>query len=170
MPEEADDRLSAQTYRELRALARARLRDGGREALLDTTSLVHEAYLRIAGAAMKSPDRRSFFVYASRTMRSIIVDFARKRHAERRGGDALIVTLTGTAAESPSSTAGDVLRVHEALEELAGLDARMAQIVEMKFFAGLTEPEIAQALDISERTVRRDWEQARLLLSRALEA
>ena len=160
--------LSAQTYRQLRVLARARLRSGGRETLLDTTALVHEAYLRIAGVEMSSLEQRSFFTYASRTMRSVIVDFVRKRQAECRGGDALIVTLTGALAEQQPAAADDIMRVHEALEALAGVDARLAQVVEMRYFAGLSEPEIAHALDISERTVRRDWEKARLLLSRVL--
>lgn len=160
--------LSAQMYRELRALARARLRNGGRGTLLDTTALVHETYLRMAGAAMRSAEQRSYFVYASRTMRSVIVDFVRKRLAERHGGDVLLVTLTGTARERQPAAADDILRVHEALEELAVIDARLAQVVEMRYFAGLAETEIALALGTSERTVRRDWEKARMLLSKAL--
>ena len=160
--------LSAQAYRQLRVLARARLRSGGRETLLDTTALVHETYLRIAGVEMGSSEQRSFFAYASRTMRSVIVDCARKRQAECRGGDVLIVTLTGTLPAAHPAAADDIMRVHEALEELAGIDPRLAQVVEMRYFAGLSEPEIAQVLDISERTVRRDWEKARLLLSRVL--
>jgi RNA polymerase sigma factor (TIGR02999 family) len=162
--------LSSQLYRQLHVLARARLRSGGRETLLDTTALVHEAYLRLAGADMASDEQRSFLAYASRTMRSVIVDFARRRQAERRGGDACIVTLTGNLAEPGSAAADDIVRVHEALDELASIDARLAQVVEMRYFAGLTEPEIARALDVSERTVRRDWEKARLLLADALGA
>ena len=80
----------------------------------------------------------------------------------------LIVTLTGSLAERGPAAADDIVRVHEALDELAGIDARLAQVVEMRYFAGLTEPQIAQALGTSERTVRRDWEKARLLLARAL--
>ena len=160
--------VSAQAYRQLRVLARARLRGGGREALLDTTALVHEAYLRVAGVEMDSAEQRSFLAYAGRTMRSVIVDFARKRQAECRGGDVCIVTLTGTLAERSPAAADEIVRVHEALDQLARLDARLAQGVEMRYFAGLTEPQIAHALGISERTVRRDWEKARLLLARAL--
>ena len=160
--------VSAQAYRQLRVLARARLRGGGREALLDTTALVHEAYLRVAGVEMDSAEQRSFLAYAGRTMRSVIVDFARKRQAECRGGDVCIVTLTGTLAERSPAAADEIVRVHEALDALARLDARLAQGVEMRYFAGLTEPQIAHALGISERTVRRDWEKARLLLARAL--
>ena len=162
--------LSAQAYRQLRVIARARLRSGGRETLLDTTALVHEAYLRIAGAEMGSAEQRSFLAYASRAMRSVIVDFARRRQSERHGGDALIVTLTGTLAERQPAAADDIMRVHEALEELERVDLRLAQVVEMRYFAGLAEPQIAQALGISERTVRRDWEKARLLLERTLAA
>jgi len=169
-PASADAGLSAQAYRQLRALARARLRRGGRETLLDTTALVHEAYLRIAGVEMASAEQRSFLAYASRTMRSVIVDFARKRQAECRGGDVVIVTLTGAVAEPQPAAADDIMRVHEALEDLARIDARLAQVVEMRYFAGLTEVQIARALDVSERTVRRDWEKARLLLSRVLVA
>ena len=160
--------VSAQAYRQLRVLARARLRGGGREALLDTTALVHEAYLRVAGVEMDSAEQRSFLAYAGRAMRSVIVDFARKRQAECRGGDVCIVTLTGTLAERSPAAADEIVRVHEALDALARLDARLAQGVEMRYFAGLTEPQIALALGISERTVRRDWEKARLLLARAL--
>jgi RNA polymerase sigma factor (TIGR02999 family) len=160
--------ISAQVYRQLRTMARARLCDGGRETLLDTTALVHEAYLRIAGVEMNSAEQRSLLAYSSRTMRSVIVDAARKRQAECRGGDAVIVTLTGNLAAPQPAAADEIVRVHEALDELARIDARLAQVVEMRYFAGLTEPEIAQALGTSERTVRRDWEKARLLLARAL--
>ena len=162
--------VSAEAYGQLRVLARARLRQGGRECLLDTTALVHEAYLRLAGVDMDSAEQRSFFAYASRTMRSVIVDFARKRQTECRGGDAFMVTLTGPLAERGPVAADDILRVHEALDELAHIDARLAEVVEMRYFAGLTEPQIAQALGTSERTVLRDWEKARLLLARALGA
>jgi len=170
-PEAADTGLSvlsAEAYRHLRMIARARLRDGGREVLLDTTAVVHEAYLRLAGAGADLAEQNAFMAYISRAMRSVIVDHARKRQAECRGGDAVMVTLTGTLAESEPAAADDIVRVHEALEELGAIDARLARVVEMRYFAGLTEAQIAQALDVSERTVRRDWEKARLLLSRLL--
>ena len=164
--------LSAQAYSQLRVIARSRLRSGGRETLLDTTALVHEAYLRIAGCAPDvepgSAQHASFLAYASRTMRSVIVDCARRRQSERHGGDVLMVTLTGTQGEKQTAAADDIVRVHDALQELTQIDARMAQGVEMRYFGGLAEPEIAQALGISQRTVRRDWEKARLLLARVL--
>ncbi len=160
--------LAPDLYRQLRKLARSRLRGGGRETLLDTTSLVHEAWLRMADLMGGFGDSRSLFVYASRTMRSVIVDFARKRSAGRRGGDACFVTYTGSLDAAQDRSADDILRVHEALGELEAVDPRLARVVEMRWFAGLTEAEIAQALGVSERTVRRDWEKARLLLEDAL--
>ena len=157
-------------YDELRRLARAKLRRHQTMTLLDTTSLVHESYLRLVGAqALPVVDRHHFFTYAARVMRSVIVDFARARQAERRGGDAVHVVLDTGIAANAVAPENDVLRVHEALDVLAQADARLAQVVEMRYFGGLTEPEIAQALDVSERTVRRDWEKARLLLFAALQ-
>ena len=113
----APPEMSAEAYRQLRVLARARLRHGGRETLLDTTALVHEAYLRLAGAGASPAEQGRFMAYSSRTMRSVIVDFARKRQAECRGGDVFIVTLTGTLADRQPAAADDILRVHEALDE-----------------------------------------------------
>lgn len=166
---DAADALFAATYRELRKLARARLRAGGRSTLLDTTSLVHESYLRFAGThGLKLQDRVHFMRYAGRVMRSVIVDFARQRTAGRRGGGSPHVSLTLEVADGLSVGAEEILRVHEALDSLAKLDARMAQVVEMRYFGGLSEPEIAKVLDVAERTVRRDWVRARLWLSDAL--
>ncbi len=162
------DTLFESTYRELRLLARARLRSGGRDVLLDTTALVHESYEKMARAGeVRFPDRPRFLVYAGRVMRSIIVDFARQRMTERRGGDAPHVTFTGGLGAGATGEE-EILRVHEALEQLARVDERMAKVVEMRYFGGLTEAEIAEALGVTDRTVRRDWEQARLLLAEAL--
>jgi RNA polymerase sigma factor (TIGR02999 family) len=167
---EAADRLFAATYDDLRKLARARLFAGGRNTVLDTASLVHESYLRFAAAGrLRIEDRVHFLRWAGRVMRSVIVDFARRRKAERRGGDAARVPLTTSIPDRPQEGADEILRVHEALEAIAALDARMAQVVELRYFAGLTEPEIAQVLGITDRTVRRDWEKARLLLREALQ-
>ena len=101
-------------------------------------------------------------------MRSVVVDYLRARAAERRGGRAHHVSLDTQISDSVPSDEAHVLQVHEALEELASVDARMVNVVEMKYFAGLGEREIAGALGVTERTVRRDWEKARLLLSAAL--
>lgn len=160
--------VSTLLYRQLRVLARARLRQGGRNTLLDTTALVHEAVLRMSGMQASDAETRRVLAYASRTMRSVIVDIARRRQAARRGGDACIVTYTDALAEKAPAPADHILRVHEALLELAGFDPALAQVVEMRFFAGLSDVEIAHALSISERTVRRHWEKARLLLAQAL--
>src|SRR5688572_27799644 len=158
------------TYEELRTQARARLRRGARNTLLDTTSLVHEAYLRFANSGrLHIGDREHFLRYASHVMRSVIVDFVRERRAERRGGDAPHVTLNSELGNGTSAAdEEEILGVHEALEELARVDARLVQVVEMRYFAGMTETEIAAALGINDRTVRRDWQKARLLLADAL--
>jgi len=163
----AADALMAATYPALRRLARARLRGGGRSALVDTTSLVHEWYVRFAqGAGLDLADRVHFMRYVSRTMRALVIDFARRRLAARRGGGAPHVTLG--AGEAVADGAEEILRVHEALGELARLDARMAEVVELRYFGGLTHGEAAEALGVNERTVRRDWERARLWLAEAL--
>jgi len=159
---------SQDLYRRLHTLARARLRDGGRNTVLDTTALVHEAWLRMSGLRAEPGDVAATLAYASRTMRSVIVDIARARQAERRGGDALIVTLTGELGERAPAAADHIVRVHEALLELELLDERLARVVELRFFVGLRDAEIADALGTSERTVQRDWDKARRLLELAL--
>jgi RNA polymerase sigma factor (TIGR02999 family) len=160
------------TYGDLRRMARARLTQGARGTLLDTTSLVHESFLRFANAGeLQIGDRAHFFRYAGHVMRSVIVDFARARNAERRGGDARHVTLNTAVGEQHTDTGEDeVLKVHEALEQLARIDARLVQVVEMRYFAGMSEIEIAAALGVTERTVRRDWQKARLLLANELQS
>lgn len=157
------------TYDELRRLARARLSKGGRGTLLDTSALVHESYLRFANAGQLCiEDRQHFLRYASHVMRSVVVDLVRSKLAERRGGGAAHITLDTAIGEETPAAESEILRVHEALEELSALNERMAQVVEMRYFAGLTEVEIADALGVTERTVRRDWEKARLLLAETL--
>jgi len=167
---EAAGAAYALLYDELRRLARAKLRAHRSMTLLDTTSLVHESYLRLVGAdALPIEDRHHFFAYASRVMRSVIVDFARARGAERRGGEAEHLALDTVLLDQIPAPENDVLRVHEALEVLERADERLARIVEMRYFGGLSEVEIAQTLGLSERTVRRDWEKARLLLRAAMD-
>ena len=168
----AFDDLFHVTYDELRALARQRLRFDQRGSLLDTTALVHESYLRfVAASRVRIEDRGHFMHFAARVMRSIVVDFIRERTAERRGGGVARIPLTSGADVMDPTTAGgesEILRVHEALDELGKLDPKLVRLVEMRYFGGMTEAEIAEALEISERTVRRDWEKARLLLAEAL--
>jgi RNA polymerase sigma factor (TIGR02999 family) len=156
-------------YDRLRALAHARLQRGGREALLDTTALVHESFLRIAQAGgAPGADRAHFLRYASRVMRSVIVDTVRARVAERRGGGAAHETLDLSLLSGAFGDEAEILRVHEALEVLARHDERLARVVEMRYFGGLSEVEIGEALGVTDRTVRRDWEKARLLLLEVL--
>lgn len=168
-PDTADE-LFRQMYAELRRLASARLRRSEQLTMLDTTALVHESYLRFQGQpglAGLSPGQ--FLGYAARVMRFVVIDFVRQRHAERRGGDHLHVTLNTDIAESVSVRDDDVIRIHDAIEELAQVDDRLARIVEMRCFAGLDEVAIAEALGVTDRTVRRDWQKARLLLRAVLQ-
>jgi len=131
---------------------------------------VHESYLRFQHQSdLGGMTQGQFLAYAARVMRFVVIDFVRQRHAERRGGDQLHVTLNTEIGESVSRPDDEVLRVHEAIEELAQVDDRLARIVEMRCFAGLDEISIAQALGITDRTVRRDWQKARLLLKAVLQ-
>lgn len=167
----AQDALFTAAYGELRKLARSRLRDGGRNTVMDTTALVHESYLRFLNCGqLRSDDRRAFFAYASRVMRSVIVDAVRERQAERRGGGLARLTLDTQFADNLPAGEDELLRVNEALEALAQAEPRLAKVVEMRYFGGYTEAEIAEALALTERTVRRDWDKARLLLSAMLKA
>lgn len=156
-------------YPELRRIARKRLALDDRGTLLDTTALVHECYLKlVAGARVQPADRAHFLAYSASAMRSIVVDFARARSAERRGGGLRMVTLDSAVADALPAGEEEVIRVHEALDDLAALDARLARVVEMRYFGGLADDEIAEVLGVGVRTVRRDWGKARLLLSAAL--
>jgi RNA polymerase sigma factor (TIGR02999 family) len=153
-------------YNELRRLARSRLASGGRHTLLDTAALVHEAFLRMqrdGGVALN--DREHFMAYAATTMRSIVIDFVRRRSADRRGGGAEHITLNTMAGSELGASDDEILSVHHALEILEQVDARLVRVVEMRYFAGLTDIEIGAALGVTDRTVRRDWDRARLLLA-----
>jgi RNA polymerase sigma factor (TIGR02999 family) len=166
---ERNQELFSLLYRELRQLAHSRLRRNEPITLLDTTSLVHETFLRVAKAGrLEISDRSQFLAYSARVMRSIVVDFVRQRCAERRGGEQERVALESESAESIRSPEDEILRVNEALDELAKVDQRLVQVVEMRYFAGLTDDEIAAVLGVNVRTVRRDWQKARLLLSLTL--
>jgi RNA polymerase sigma factor (TIGR02999 family) len=166
---DALDKIFAVLYPDLKKLAHARLRDGRRMTLVDTSGLVHECYERFLRAgSVQVANRAHFFAYSARVMRSIIVDCARRRSAEQRGGNAARVTLDTNIAESALAVEDKVLEIAEAVEELARLDERLASVVEMRFFAGFSEAEIAEALGVTERTVRRDFEKARMLLAASL--
>ncbi|HJV72525.1 ECF-type sigma factor [Ideonella sp.] len=164
------DELFRQMYQDLRRLASSRLRRSENITMLDTTALVHESYLRFQHQSdLGGMTQGQFLAYAARVMRFVVIDFVRQRHADRRGGDHLHVTLNTDVAESVSVRDDDVVRIHDAIEELAQVDDRLARIVEMRCFAGLDEISIAQALGITDRTVRRDWQKARLLLKAVLQ-
>ena len=163
---QAFDQLFQALYPDLRRIARARLAPHVRGTLLNTTALVHEAYLKFEQSARLTPvDRVHFLAYAARVMRSIIVDAARASRSERRGGDAVHVTFDTNVAESTAAGEEQILDVDTALQRLAQADERLARVVEMRYFGGMTEIEIGEALGLTERTVRRDWEKARLLLA-----
>jgi RNA polymerase sigma factor (TIGR02999 family) len=165
----AREQVFAVAYEELRALARAHLKNGGRNTLLDTTALVHESYLRFRRAGgLAGAERGRFFSYAARVMRSVIVDFARQRQTERRHGNSVHVPISSQLAEELRVSEDQIIKVSDALESLQQLDERLARVVEMRYFAGMTEGEIARALGVTDRTVRRDWEKAKLLLIASL--
>ncbi len=167
--EAARAQLFAVAYDELRSRARAQLQGGGRNTLLDTTVLVHESYMRYLNAGqLSSAERGSFFAYAAHVMRSVIVDFARQRQAQRRGGDAVHLPLTTHFAENLSLNEDQIVRINDALDAIQKVDERLARVVEMRYFAGMTETEVAAAMGVTERTVRRDWQKARLLLAESL--
>ena len=166
---EAREALFAAAYAELHALARARLRHGGRSTLLDTTGLVHESYLRFVYAGkLRAEDRRAFFAYASQVMRSVILNRARERIALKRSADLQSPEPAGIVAAGLPGDEQTVLDVHEALKDLEKADPRLAHVAEMRYFGGYSEKEIADTLEITERTVQRDWEKARLILAAAL--
>jgi RNA polymerase sigma factor (TIGR02999 family) len=161
----APDDLFAQLYAELRRMAHGRMRQAGGITLLNTTALVHESYLRLRGTRPELADREHFLAYASRAMRGVVVDMLRARNAQRRGGEVAEVPLDEEFVPGDLRLDDEVLRVHEALDALAATDARLARVVELRYFGGLTEEEVAAVLDVNMRTVQRDWQRARLFLS-----
>ena len=164
------DRVLSTLYRELHGMARRQL--GGQQYghTLDTTALVHEAYLKLAGRAeAEFEDRAHFFAYAASAMRSVVVDYARQRLAVKRGGDLHRVTDLPEDAGGGMRLDEDMLGLDVALNKLNDLDPRLAQVVEMRYFAGLSETEIAGLLKRSERSIRRDWQKARMFLLAALQ-
>jgi RNA polymerase sigma factor (TIGR02999 family) len=165
---QALDRLVPLVYDELRRLAKNYMRKERAGQTLQTTALIHEAYLRLIDAdQVQWRNRAHFFGIAARLMRQILVARARERGCQKRGGGAERVSLD-EAMVIDERLDEDLVALDEALGELSQFDARMAQVVEMRFFGGLTEEEIAAALDVSTKTVRRDWRLARSWLRRKL--
>jgi RNA polymerase sigma factor (TIGR02999 family) len=154
---------------QLLTLARARLRRSGDATFLDTTALVHEACMHLQHAGARGfGDRPDVLLQASQLLRRVVVGAVRSHEAQRQGAQTLHVTLNTQLDESGTTPGTEVLRIHEALEALTGLDARLGQVVELRCFGGLSDAEIADCLNITERTVQRDWQKARLFLAQAL--
>jgi RNA polymerase sigma factor (TIGR02999 family) len=162
------DRLLPAVYEELRALAHRHLAKHGHGGSLATTDLVHEVYLKLVDQSRAEwRDRAHFFALSSRAMRHVLVDRALASATLKRGGASRQVTLDEEAIaidDSPET----LLAIDEALDALAAVEPRLAKVVECRFFGGLSEKEIAEALGVTERTVERDWVKARMLLRRAL--
>jgi len=156
--------LTPLVYEELRRVAHHHLSGQRRDHTLQTTALVNEVYLRLADQTNPGwQNRAHFFAVAARAMRQILVSYARSQQSQKRGGGALKVDLDEAALVSPEESK-EIVELHEALETLATLDSRKAQVVELKYFGGLNYEEIAEVLKISRVTVRRDWEFAKLWL------
>lgn len=161
------EHLFQQLYPELRRIAHARLYVKGAQPLISTTELVHESFLRFTRArSLALEDRRHFFTYAATVMRNVTIDLAREHLAERRGGGSAHLPLDELdPAEHPAAAADEtLLQVHAALDDLERLDPALARVVEMQYFAGYSQPEIAELLGLSERSVRRHWDKARAFL------
>lgn len=168
-PEQAEE-LLAIVYDELRQLARRQLQGERAGHTLQATALVHEVYLRLVDSRdLRWESRGHFFGTAARAMRQVLVDHARRRNAGKRGGALKRVTLESSIADE-DTVAADVLDLHDALERLTTNDVELARLVELRFFAGLTLDETADALGVSRRKVAKDWSVARLWLQRELRA
>ena len=162
--EAALTQLTALVYEDLRRLAHHYMEGQRPDHTLQTTALVNEAYLRLADQTNpRWQNRAHFFAVAARAMRQILVSYARSQQSQKRGGGALKVDLEEAALVSPEQSR-EIIDLHEALERLASLDSRKAQVVELKYFGGLNYDEMAEVLKISRVTVRRDWEFARVWL------
>jgi RNA polymerase sigma factor (TIGR02999 family) len=162
------EHLFVTLYEQLRSMAQRELRRSGQALALSPTTLLHEAYLSLAaqhGAVF--PDRARFMAYASRAMRGLIIDFARSRQAAKRGGG---FEITALPTETPERNTDDreLSAISAALDDLAAVDADLAQLVDLKFFCGFSAAEIAALRGTSERTVHREWEKARMFLYRTI--
>jgi RNA polymerase sigma factor (TIGR02999 family) len=169
---DALDRVFAVLYPELRKIAHARLRTHREDAMLNTTALVNESFLRFVGASqIVVTDRKHFFAYAATVMRNIIIDLARERLTDRKGNGAVPLELNTDLGNQLAAANGEVtlIRVHDALLALEALDKELAQVVEMRYFAGYSEDEVAELMATSTRTVRRKWDKARAFLLASLQ-
>lgn len=170
IPTSPTPELFAALYDELHRLAESHLRRGANGLGLSTTTLLHEAYLDLASRpALGFPDRSRFLGYAARAMRGIVIDYARRSRAQKRGGGAFEITLTSVSVLPDAATDPEELgRLSDALDELGELEPALAELVDLHFFCGYTLGEVAELRGVSERTVQRDFRKARLLLQHAL--
>lgn len=159
----ATSELFATLYRELHRLARKQLHANASGLTLGATTLLHEAYLSLSRRGAVFPDRARFFAYAAHAMRGLIIDYVRERRALKRGGEFHLTTLSTTNADA-TPQGDDLAPLAEALDSLAGADPALAELVELKFFCGFGFADIAAMRGVSERTVQRDWNKARLFL------
>jgi RNA polymerase sigma factor (TIGR02999 family) len=165
----ATEALFSTLYSELHRLARRELARRGGAVSLSVTTLLHEAYLDMAGRSdAKFPNRTCFMAYAARVMRGLIIDHARNRQAQKRGGQFEITSLGNESIESPAD-ARELTQIGEALDRLAKTEADLAEVVDLKFFCGFSFAEIAAMRNLSERTVQRKWEKARIYLHQELQ-
>jgi RNA polymerase sigma factor (TIGR02999 family) len=164
----AVEQLFGSLYRELHRLAKHQLHRNAGGVTLSATTLLHEAYLDLASGAAVFPDRSRFFAYAARAMRGLIIDHMRERRAVKRGGEFHLTALDTEVADSVAGPADDLAPLSAALDELATVEAPLAELVDLKFFCGFSFAEIAAMRGVSERTVQRDWAKARLYLHHSL--
>ena len=163
----AADTLFSTLYSELHRISKRELARQGMPVSLGATTLLHQAYIEIAGRdATSFPDRARFMAYASRVMRGLIIDYARNRSAQKRGGQFHITSAD--AALEQIADDRELTRIGEALDELAKIDASLVEVVDMKFFCGFTFAEIAAMKNLSERTIQRQWDKARIYLHRKI--
>jgi RNA polymerase sigma factor (TIGR02999 family) len=167
--DEADELFSA-LYNELHRLARRELARRGPDGSLGVTTLLHEAYVNMAERnGPVFPDRARFLTYAARVMRGLVIDHVRTRHAQKRGGRFELTSVATDIAENVADAA-QLVEIGQALDELAKTEPELAEIVDLKFFCGFSFGELAAMRGVSERTVQRKWEKARICLHRALRA
>jgi RNA polymerase sigma factor (TIGR02999 family) len=165
----ASEQLFALLYAELRRLAEAQLRRRGGAFTLGATTLVHEAYMAMLGhAELSFPDRARFFAYASRAMRGLVIDYCRRRRAKKRGRELEITLDADDGGPAQPSDSTELVELADALDALASIDAKLVELVDLHFFGGVSFGEIAAMRAVSERTVQRDWQKARLLLHRLM--
>ena len=170
--QKAFDQLFPLVYGELRKVARRRRGSRPAAETMNTTAVVHEVFLKLSGSGSSWQNRAHFFAVAARAMRQVLTDYARRKSSIKRGGESEPMPLDERLAALPEADtdaqADWILDLHQALAELAELAPRLAAVVELRYFGGLTEPEVGEVLNLSTRTVRRDWDKARAWLSRRL--